>query len=129
MYKKITFWILLLALLLPELHAQIPKNSWIFSFGIKYPRLVNHNYTRPDALNAGGFFGFQRNFSEHVGLRMALDYNYLQGVYGSPEVKGATHAFDLSADLIPCQYLWKDFFSMSVIIWLNRFLLVPKLLV
>lgn len=87
--------------------AQTPKNSWLFTFGGKYPRLINHNYSHPDAYSFGGFFGFQRNFSEHVGLKLAINYDYLQGVFGTPIQKGTTHAFDLSADIlyyfVPCE--------------------------
>lgn len=114
MLKKKIFLLIYLIVGCSLTSAQVPKNSWIFTFGIKYPRLVNHSYTRPDPLSAGGFFGFQRNFSEHVGLRLALNYHYLHGVYGIPEVKGATHAFDISADLlyyfIPCEPVSPYFF-------------------
>jgi len=85
--------------------AQLPQNSWSFSFGAKYPRLINHNYTYPDLLSAGGTLGFQRNFSEHVGMRFLLNYNYLHGVYTGS--KGGTHAADFAIDLVyyfvPCE--------------------------
>jgi hypothetical protein len=114
MLKKNIFLLIYFIVGCSLIYAQVQKNSWIFTFGIKYPRLVNHNYTRPDPLSAGGFFGFQRNFSEHVGLRLALNYDYLHGVYGIPEVKGATHAFDISWDLIyyfvPCESVTPYFF-------------------
>lgn len=100
-------FLILVFVLSASLSAQTPKNSWMFTFGGKYPRLINHNYSHPDAYSFGAFFGFQRNFSEHVGIRMALNYDYLQGAFGAPIQKGATNAFDLGVDIIyyfvPCE--------------------------
>lgn len=112
--KKFLFIFVFMIVSISLVHSQVPKDSWMLNFGIKYPRLINHNYSHPDPYSFGGFLGFQRNFSEHVGLRFGLNYDYLHGVYGSPEVKGGTHAFDLSADLlyyfVPCEPVSPYFF-------------------
>lgn len=106
MNKKV-FYLIVLVLLFSSfaVKAQLPSNSWIYTFGVKYPRLINHNYIRPDIINAGGYLGVQRNFSEHIGLRFMLNYNYLHGEY--PGSKGGTHAGDISLDfvyyIVPCE--------------------------
>lgn len=107
MLKKITITLLVMIVIIPKINAQVPKESWMMNFGLKYPRLINHNYKRPHTESFGASMGVQRNFSEHVGLRILLNYNYLHGVYGTPELYGSTHALDLSADFVyyfvPCE--------------------------
>lgn len=89
------------------LFAQLPKDSWSLNFGASYPRLVNHSYTYAGNANFGGFLGVQRNFSEHVGLRMQLGYDRLEGVYGNPALSSFVNSFSGNFDLIysfvPCE--------------------------
>lgn len=55
----------------------LPQDSWSFGFGGLYPRYVSSNlYWVEGPQHFGAFASIQRNFSEHVGLR--LEANYLQ---------------------------------------------------
>ena len=55
----------------------LPQDSWSFGFGGIYPRYISSNlFWVEGPQQFGGFLSIQRNFSEHVGLR--LEANYLQ---------------------------------------------------
>jgi len=62
----------------------LATDSWGLGFGLTYPRLISIN----DAVvQAWGFFGghlsIQRNFSEHVGVRLRTSYNHMEATYQS----------------------------------------------
>ncbi|MEW6703159.1 MAG: hypothetical protein AB1298_10645, partial [Bacteroidota bacterium] len=80
------------------LFAQLPKDSWSLNFGASYPRLVNHSYTYAGNVNFGGFLGVQRNFSEHVGLRMQIAFDRLEGIYGNPALSSFVNSFSGNFD-------------------------------
>ena len=89
------------------LQAQLPRDSWSLNFGGSYPRFINHSFSWAGNANFGGYIGFQRNFSEHVGLRMQVNYVMLEGRYGTPEISTKVNSFSGNFDLIyyfvPCE--------------------------
>jgi len=67
----------------------LPQDSWAFGFGGIYPKYLSTNLSVVEGLpNIGGFVSIQRNFSEHVGLRLMVNYIHMQGHVGGP--KGVT---------------------------------------
>ncbi len=106
--KKASF-VLLIAitlLLTSDAFAQLAKSSWGFGFGGTYPRYISSSVT-PTEVNYGGYLSLQRNFSEHVALRLQAGYNNLEGEYGTliQTVKtGVIYGnFDLLYYLAPCE--------------------------
>lgn len=87
--------------------AQTPQNSWNLEFGLSYPRLINHSYSYAGNANFGGYLGFERNFSEHVGLRLQANFASLEGKYGSPIISSRINSFSGNFDLlyffVPCE--------------------------
>ena len=89
--------------------AQIVTDSWAFGFGPTYPRFVSVNI-QPLNSNTGGFLSLQRNFSEHIGLRLEGGYFHLEGKL-TPATdnvqKEATNLItgdlDLLYYLVPCE--------------------------
>ncbi len=63
----------------------LAQNSWNFGFGFEYPYPINVDYNREE-LNYGGYLSLQRNFSEHVGLRLQGSYSSMKGKVGTREV-------------------------------------------
>jgi len=90
-----------------QLTAQTPVNSWNLEFGVIYPRFINHSFSYAGNVNYGGYLGIERNFSEHVGLRLQAEYSGLQGWYGSPEITSRVNSFSGNFDLlyffVPCE--------------------------
>jgi len=63
----------------------LPQDSWSFGFGGIYPRYANSTLSVVEGLpNIGGYISFQRNFSEHIGLRLKVNYINMQGHVGGP---------------------------------------------
>ncbi len=58
--------------------AQTVTDSWAFGFGLSFPRFYSVNII---SLNSdyGAYLSLQRNFSEHVGLRLKGGYSHLEG--------------------------------------------------
>jgi OOP family OmpA-OmpF porin len=104
MKKLSTLLVFSFILFLGTSNAQVPKNSWSFGFGVRYPRLVN-SVSVPYEDNYGGFLSLQRNFTEHVGLRFNLAYTYLSGAYQGKVVANnyISGIFDLVYYFVPCE--------------------------
>ncbi|MGK9476558.1 OmpA family protein [Melioribacter sp. OK-6-Me] len=83
MKKIITILFLLVLFVVQSVNAQLSKNSWAVGVGFDYPRYVNSNITATNA-NYGAYLSIQRNFSEHVGLRLSGEYLHLEGEWGTP---------------------------------------------
>ena len=85
----------------------LAKNSWSFGLGLKYPRYISTDLQLKGLTGYGGYLSIQRNFTEHVGLRLAGSYNHLQGDAGNPlvTIKNDFIAgdFDLLYYLVPCE--------------------------
>ena len=88
--------------------AQLAKDSWSFGFGGIYPRYNTVNI-QPLNSNYGGFLLLQRNFSEHVGLRLIGSYSHLEGQWTDASLNLITESTNLiTGDLdllyyfVPC---------------------------
>lgn len=88
--------------------AQTVTDSWAFGFGLSYPRLYSVNIT---SLNTdyGAYLSIQRNFSEHVGLRLKGGYSHLEGQWQNASfnlidetTNLITGDLDLIYYLVPC---------------------------
>ncbi len=100
--------IIILAFASPT-NAQLARDSWAFGFGGSYPRFISVNTSASD-LGYGGFLSLQRNFSEHVGLRLKGSFLHLEGDFTSPTGTNETTTtnviggdLDLMYYLIPCE--------------------------
>ncbi len=61
-------------------YGSLSKDAWVFGFGYTYPKLiVTHPSVVPFWGNNGGFLSIQKNFSEHIGLRLKGGYYYVRG--------------------------------------------------
>jgi len=114
MKKLIKIATVIIVLMLPDYaNAQLARDSWAFGFGGSYPRFLNSNNTVRDE-NYGVFLSLQRNFSEHVALRLMNRYSYIESGYGSPEQIAKTKALSLGLDFVyyfvPCEPV-SPFFS------------------
>ncbi|MHB1688709.1 MAG: OmpA family protein [Ignavibacteriaceae bacterium] len=58
--------------------AQTVTDSWAFGFGLSFPRFYSVNITSINS-DYGAYLSLQRNFSEHVGLRLKGSYSHLEG--------------------------------------------------
>lgn len=87
----------------------LTKDAWAFGFGGTYPRLVStHINVEPTDFNYGGFLSIQKNFSEHVGLRLKGGYYFMEGEnyprnLGDVNTTMIAGDLDLLYYLIPCE--------------------------
>jgi OmpA-OmpF porin, OOP family len=88
--------------------AQTVTESWAGGLGLSYPRFYSVNIT---SLNSdfGVYLSLQRNFSEHVGLRLKGAYSYLQGQWNDASLNLINEKTDLTTGdidllyyLVPC---------------------------
>lgn len=88
--------------------AQTVTDSWAFGLGLSYPRFYSVNIT---ALNSdyGLYLSLQRNFSEHVGLRLKGGYSHLEGQWNDASLNAIkettnllTGDLDLLYYIVPC---------------------------
>ncbi len=87
-----------------QLDAQLAKNSWSFGFGFSYPRMMNPNISKT-ADNFGGFLSIQRNFSEHMSLRLKARYLSITGEASTTEIATSVISgdFDMMYYFVPCE--------------------------
>ncbi|MEW6507501.1 MAG: OmpA family protein [Bacteroidota bacterium] len=110
MRKYFLFAIVLFLFFISEsIQAQLAKDSWGLGFGFKYPRFLSINTTISNT-NYGGFLSIQRNFSEHVALRLGGFYSHLESEWTDPtNLKQTTSSdllggnLDLMVYLFPCE--------------------------
>jgi len=81
-------------------YSQLAKDSWSFTFGGSYPRFVNHSLSYATNVNYGGFVGIQRNFSEHIGLRIQAKAASMELAFGTPADFSRTTAISAGLDLL-----------------------------
>lgn len=88
--------------------AQTAVNSWALGFGLTYPRLYSANITTLNT-NWGAYLSLQRNFSEHVGLRLKGGYSNVNGEWSDAigtKIKSSTDLITADLDLVffvvPC---------------------------
>ena len=85
--------------------AQTATDSWAFGFGLSYPRFYSANITTSNS-NYGGYLSLQRNFSEHVGLRLKGGYGHLEGKWTDASLNQITEKTGIiSGDLDMMYYL------------------------
>jgi OOP family OmpA-OmpF porin len=65
--------------------AQTVTDSWAFGFGLSFPRFYSVNITSINS-DYGAYLSLQRNFSEHVGLRLSGGYSHLEGQWNAPSL-------------------------------------------
>jgi len=84
----------------------LAKESWAFGFGGMYPYGMNQGYKYTES-NYGGFISIQRNYSEHVGLRLNPQFFSLKGKVGTTEVTANNIGgnLDLLYYFVPCEPL------------------------
>ena len=106
--KKSSIVVVLFLILFSNLtFAQLAKDSWAFGFGFDYPKFVStDNFA--SSRNFGGYLSLQRNFTEHVGVRLTGLYQYLDSYRFIPGVAySTTQSFigdlDLLYYLAPCE--------------------------
>lgn len=82
------------------------KDSWSFGFGLSYPRYVNSGSFVGDYGNIGGFLSIQKNYTEHIALRLQGQYDHFT-VKTLGEANGKNDLisgnFDLLYYLVPCE--------------------------
>ncbi len=107
--KKISLLLFFMIIVSDISQAQLAKDSWSFSFGVRYPRFVSINLTTRD-VNYGGFLSLQRNFSEHVGLRLKSAFSHIESEYLNPisvltteSTNAITGDLDLLFYFVPCE--------------------------
>ena len=103
-------------LLMSNVFAQsryVAEDAWGVGFGFTYPLYVSINdATLLSSAFYGGHLSIQRNFSEHVGLRLKAAYNHVEAEYnaGVPNVGGEfvtnnmiTGDLDILYYFVPCE--------------------------
>ncbi|GAB4293523.1 MAG: hypothetical protein Kow0098_14460 [Ignavibacteriaceae bacterium] len=108
--KKIFLIIIFLAVGLP-LRAQIYETGWGLGFGLTYPRffsVTSTGYSGND--NFGGYLSVERNFSEHVALRIHGDFLHMESVYydlneneQTQKVNQVAANADILYKFVPCE--------------------------
>jgi OmpA-OmpF porin, OOP family len=106
---KVYLTALVLLFAISVTQAQIASDSWAFGFGGAYPRFVSVNL-QPRNSNYGAFLSLQRNFSEHVGLRLKGGYYHMQGEWTDASANSITETTNLISGnldmlyyLVPCK--------------------------
>jgi OOP family OmpA-OmpF porin len=88
--------------------AQLAKDSWAFGIGFKYPRFLSVN-TTISSTNYGAYLSIQRNFSEHIALRLKGGYGHMEGEFVNALNAVTTTTDVISGDLdlmfylVPCE--------------------------
>jgi OOP family OmpA-OmpF porin len=108
--KKSSIVVVLFLILFSNLtFAQLAKDSWALGFGFDYPRFVSSNISQ-DNSNYGGYVSLQRNFSEHVGIRLTGVYTHLTTYWvntSAQTINSKTNQIvgdlDLMYYLVPCE--------------------------
>ncbi|MFC2103092.1 OmpA family protein [Bacteroidota bacterium] len=104
MKKIATVFTLLTLLLMSNLSAQsryLSEDSWAFGFGFTYPRFISINdAVVQNSSFYGGHLSIQRNFSEHVGVRLKGAYNHVDATYNvAPKIGQVVENNMITGDL------------------------------
>ena len=107
-FKKV---IILFFFLTLNIFPQLARDSWSLGFGVSYPRLMSISSLQTGAWagigNYGGYLTLQRNFSEHVALRLSGNYSYMktESLNRAQAINLAAADFDLLYYFVPCEVL------------------------
>jgi len=107
-FKKV---IILFFFLTLNIYPQLARDSWSLGFGVSYPRLMSISSLQTGAWagigNYGGYLTLQRNFSEHVALRLSGNYSYMktESLNRTQAINLAAADFDLLYYFVPCEVL------------------------
>lgn len=89
-------------------YPQLSRDSWSFGFGITYPRMMSLSSGAYAGIgNYGGYLDLQRNFSEHVAIRLLGNYSYMVTEYPNQTQTNNLLATDLDLlyYFVPCEEL------------------------
>ena len=89
----------------------VAEDSWALGFGFTYPRYISINNAVVESSSFyGGQLSLQRNFSEHVGIRVKAAYNHVEATYNIVPKIGQivtndmiTGDVDLLYYFVPCE--------------------------
>ncbi|MCH7771970.1 MAG: OmpA family protein [Bacteroidetes bacterium] len=89
----------------------VAEDAWGFGFGFTYPRYISiNNAVVQSSSFYGGHLSIQRNFSEHIGIRLKAAYNHVEATYQvAPKVGEVvtndmiTGDVDLLYYFVPCE--------------------------
>jgi len=108
--KKFYFAAVLVLIFLNPIFAQsskyqwLAKDSWNFGFGVSYPKYISTSVNVTGETGYGGYLSIQRNFSEHVGMRLKTSYLHLEGKAGNTVTNNLFLGdLDLLYYFIPCE--------------------------
>ncbi len=89
----------------------VAEDAWGFGFGFTYPRYISiNNAVVQSSSFYGGHLSIQRNFSEHIGIRLKAAYNHVEATYQVAPKVGEfvtndmiTGDVDLLYYFVPCE--------------------------
>ena len=85
--------------------AQTRTDSWEFGFGLNFPRYYSVNITALNS-NYGAYLSVQRNFSEHVGIRLRGGFSHIEGQWDNAANNSVTEETRLlTGDMYLIYYL------------------------
>jgi outer membrane protein OmpA-like peptidoglycan-associated protein len=104
---------ILLLLFSTQSYSQLAETSWAFGIGGTYPRFTAVTPPSYSAYNNyGGYISLQRNFTEHVALRLSGNYNHMETRYDlvnqshiHQDLNSVTGDIDLIYYFVPCDII------------------------
>lgn len=89
----------------------VAEDAWALGFGFTYPRYISINDAKVQSSNFyGGHISLQRNFSEHIGIRIRGAYNHVEATYQiAPKIGQVVTNNMITADMdllyyfVPCE--------------------------
>ena len=110
--KRLVMKIIILFFFLTlNIFPQVARDSWSLGLGVAYPRFMSISSLQTGAWagigNYGGYAELQRNFSEHVGLRLKGSYSYMktESRIQTQTINLAAVDLDMLYYLVPCEVL------------------------
>lgn len=105
--KKLTLFFTLLIFfgLTSSNYSQLAKNSWSVGAGLSYPRAVNSINAPGEGYYGAAYLSLQRNFSEHVGLRLKGSFLTLKDHLALSTNTSIIGNLDIVYYFVPCEVL------------------------
>lgn len=105
-----SLFLFLFAWLNSNSYAQPARDGWGFGFGGIYPRFISISGDGYSGnTNFGGYLSLERNFSEHIALRLKGGVYHLESMYSKAGISNTQKVnffagdFDLIYSLLPCE--------------------------